>query len=57
MIRWLRAHKFESHLAAFLLMILSSVGLYIAVDGGWSGVIILFIGVFVVGNLIAMFVK
>ena len=57
MIRWLRDHKFESHLAAFLLMILSSIGLYLAVGRSSNEITNLFIGVFVLANLIAIFVK
>ena len=50
----LRAHKFEKHLAAFLLILLPSVALYFAAQGdqaGWIGVLL---GLIVIGNLLAM---
>ena len=57
MIQWIKAHKFESHLIAFTLMILSSIGLYLAVEGEQNWVILLLISIFACGNLIAVIVK
>jgi len=54
---WLREHKFESHLTAFLLMVIPSLGLYFTLQGKATGPIWLFIGIFVLGNLLAMLIK
>jgi hypothetical protein len=52
MIAWLRKHKFESYLAAFLLILLPSAALYLAAGApGWIAVLIAFI---VMGNLLAI---
>jgi hypothetical protein len=53
----LRAHKFESHLTAFLLMIFSSGGLYFAAERGSTGGIWGLMCLFVLANIIALVVK
>jgi len=55
--QWLREHKFEAHLAAFLLMIIPSGGLYFAAQGGTTGVIWALLGLFVLANLFAIVLK
>lgn len=54
---WIREHKFESHLTAFLLMVIPSAGLYFTAQGSNPAIIWAWIGVFVVGNLLAMIIK
>ncbi|MBU0511915.1 MAG: hypothetical protein KJ638_09480 [Chloroflexi bacterium] len=54
---WLRAHKFQAHLTAFLLMVIPSVGLYFAANAGVTALIWGLLGVFALGNLLAMVVK
>ncbi len=54
---WLREHKFESHLTAFLLMVGPSAVLYFTIQGKADGPIWALLGVFIVGNLLAMVIK
>ncbi len=54
---WIREHKFESHLTAFLLMVIPSIGLYFTTQISGSGLIWALIGIFVVGNILAMIIK
>ena len=57
MIYWLRTHKFEAHLISFTLMILASIGLYVAANPGMTVLIWILTGVFVLANLLAMVIK
>jgi hypothetical protein len=57
MISWLRSHKFEAHLTAFLLMAFPSALLYLSNQTENSGLIWVFLGVFVIGNILAMVIK
>jgi len=57
MLTWLRKNKFQSHLMAFALMILASIGMYFAANAGATGLIWVLLGVFGLGNLLAMLVK
>ena len=57
MITWLRQNKFRSHTLSFLLMILASVGMYLAIGAGSTPLIWSLLGIFVLGNLAAMMVK
>jgi hypothetical protein len=53
---WLRENKFEAHLTAFSLMILSSVGMIIYLRSDASGWFGLPLSLFVLGNLLAMLI-
>ncbi|MBT3389125.1 MAG: hypothetical protein HN413_01815 [Chloroflexi bacterium] len=57
MISWIRAHKFEAHLTAFLLMVVPSALLYFSNQAENAGPIWVFLGIFVVGNILAMVIK
>ena len=57
MLTFLRTHEFQVHLTAFFLMVLSSIGLYLAIDTGLSGLIWVLLGGFVLANLLAIMVK
>lgn len=57
MINWIKNHKFETHLTAFLLMVIPSVGLYFAANAGVTALIWGLLGVFAFGNLLAIVVK
>lgn len=57
MIKWLRQHKFESHLLAFALMVLTSIGLYATVNADQAGWTWVFLAGFVLANIAAMLVK
>ena len=57
MTQWLHEHKFKIHLATFNLMILSSIALYLTIDKGAAEAIWIFLGIFVLANIAAMFTK
>ncbi len=57
MLSFLRTHKFEAHLVSFVLMVLASIGMYLAIDRGSSGLIWALLAGFVLANLLAMMVK
>jgi hypothetical protein len=57
MIKWLHQHKFESHLLAFALMVLTSIGLYTTVDADQAGWTWAFLAGFILANIAAMLVK
>ncbi|MBC8508041.1 MAG: hypothetical protein ISR58_08825 [Anaerolineales bacterium] len=54
---WIREHKFESHLTAFLLMVIPSAVLYFTLQTKSVGSIWALLGVVIVGNLLAMIIK
>ena len=55
--QWLKEHKFEAHLTAFLMMIIPSAGLYFAAQGEATGLIWALLGLFVLANLFAIILK
>ncbi len=57
MIRWLRSHKFEAHLLAFILMIVPPIGLYSAAQAGAAGLVWGLLGLCGAGALVAVVVK
>jgi hypothetical protein len=57
LLKWLREHKFEAHLVIFLLMIIPSMGLYLAAQEDLGSLIWALIGVFSLANLLAMGIK
>ncbi len=57
MVPWLREHKFETHLSAFLLMALSSSGMYFSMSGNSHMLTWLLVGLFAAANLLAMFAQ
>jgi hypothetical protein len=57
MLVWLRKHKFEAHLIAFLLMILPPIPLYLAAQEGAQSWIILLLVPVVMGNLLELFLE
>ncbi len=54
---WIREHKFESHLASFLLMVVPAALLYFTTQGEAAGPIWVLVGIFIAGNLLAMITK
>ena len=54
---WISEHKFESHLTAFLLMVIPSMGLYFTSQIDGNGLIWTLLGIFVTGNILAMLIK
>ncbi len=57
MFRWLRSHKFEAHLLAFILMIVPPIGLYSAAQAGAAGLVWGLLGLCGAGALVAVVVK
>ncbi len=57
LIKKLRAHKFETHLAAILLMAVPPVALYFAAERGAVGWIWFLISLVILGNLLALLVE
>jgi hypothetical protein len=54
---WLKDHKYQAHVTAFLLMILPAVPLYFAAGAGSQFWIILLLAVIVCGNILAVLVR
>lgn len=57
MIRWLSKHKFQAHLSAFLLMVVSSVGMIALTQDDGSPLTWLMIAAFALANILAVFIK
>ena len=57
MMNWLRIYKFEAHLTAFTLMILTSIGLYITAVTDKTLLAWVLISVFALANILAMVIK
>jgi hypothetical protein len=54
---WLKQNKFKIHLTAFTLMVLTSIGMIFAENNAAAALIWGLLAVFVLANLLAMFVK
>lgn len=54
---WLKVHKFETAVLAFILMLLPPIGMYTAAQDNATDWILVLLAVVVVGNLIALQVK
>ena len=50
-------HAFKIHSVAFVMMIVSSAGLYFAARGGAFGWIFGLLTLFIIGNILALMVK
>ena len=57
MLNWLTKNKFQAHLTAFLLMVISSIGMLFLMRQNNDGFTWLMVAIFVVANIIAIFVK
>ena len=57
MINWLSKHKFQAHLSAFLLMVVSSVGMIALMQDRGSPLTWLMISAFAFANILAVFIK
>ena len=57
MINWLSKHKFQAHLSAFLLMVISSIGMIALMQNEGGLLTWLMIAVFAFANLLAVLIK
>jgi hypothetical protein len=57
MISWLSKHKFQAHLSAFILMVVSSIGMITLTQDQGSLITWLMIAVFALANILAVFIK
>ena len=53
-IQWLRRHTFETHLIAFLVMVIPTIGLYFAAQRNLTPFIWILIGIVIIGNLLVL---
>jgi len=54
---WIRSHKFEAHLLAFLLMVIPPVPLYLAAQRDAAAWIWGLLALVILGNLLALVVR
>lgn len=52
---WLNDHKFETHLAIFITIVVSSIGLFFAAQSNIIPIIWLLLGAILLANLLAIF--
>ena len=57
MLNRLSKHKFQAHLSAFLLMVISSIGMIFLMQEGSTPFIWLMIAIFAMANFLAIFIK
>jgi hypothetical protein len=57
MLNWLSKHKFQAHLTAFLLMMVSSIGMLFSLQLDSPAFIWLLVAIFVIANTLAVFIK
>ena len=57
MVKFLSEHKFKAHLVSFALMVLASIGLYLAINNGASGLIWILLAGYILANILAIVVK
>jgi hypothetical protein len=57
MIRWLQQRSNKVQLIAFLLMLLSPIPMYFAVQGGPVGWLYFLLGLFILGNVLVLLVR
>ena len=57
MLRWLQKHNNTVYMVSFLMMILSPIPMYFAVQGGQSVWVCFLLAVFILGNIILLLVR
>ena len=57
MLNWFSKHKFQAHLTAFLLMLISSIGMLFSMYLDSAGFTWLLVAVFAAANILAVLVK
>lgn len=56
LLRWFKTHKFETHTLSFLAMLLTAAGLYVAAQNGSSAAIGLLLPVFILSNVLVIWI-
>ena len=57
MTTWLKNNKFKAHLIAFLLMVLTSIGMVFLTNGESTNLLWGLLAVFALANVLAIFIK
>ena len=57
MTKWLRAHTFQVHVVAFLLMVLPPIPLYNAALQGNAGMMYVLLGAVIFGNILLLLAR
>jgi hypothetical protein len=57
MMEWLSKHKFQAHLTAFLIMVISSIGMILSIRQDSSYFTWLLVALFAAANIFAVFIK
>ena len=57
MLKWLSNHKFQAHLTAFALMVLTSVGMIFALQSEADALTWVMVAIFAAANVLAVFIK
>lgn len=57
MLNWLSKHKFQTHLTAFLLMMISSIGMLVSMNMESANFTWLLVAIFAAANILAVLVK
>jgi hypothetical protein len=55
--KWLSTHKYGAYTTTFLLMILPVIPLYVSARAGSTLGMLVFIGMFVLGNILALLIR
>jgi len=55
--KWLRAHTFQVHVVAFLLMVLPPIPLYHAALQGNTGMVYFLLGAVILGNFLVLLAR
>ena len=57
MLKWLSNHKFQAHLTAFVLMVLTSVGMIFALPSEANALTWVMVVLFAAANVLALFIE
>ncbi|MBT3389268.1 MAG: hypothetical protein HN413_02555 [Chloroflexi bacterium] len=57
MLTWIREHKFEAHLTAFLMMVIPAAGMIFSARNAADNLTWVWLILFVMGNLLAMVIR
>ena len=57
MLKWLSNHKFQAHLTAFVLMVLTSIGMIFALPSEANALTWVMVVLFAAANVLALFIE